>query len=553
MNKDRKKQFLQEMQENHKLGVEMQQRDRFAHGASHVLEIRAGRFKLAADSLKKMTLRCILENKEFFTDEMSNPTNPFNCISNLLKSELISFEAELVNAKAATQLVKVKDSECALQCRMMQKLLNNKMELLQFPVTAKRDCKEVTDLWKNLVAVNPENLKELVRRGACKHITWNLRPFFSHLLQFKSLQVLDLDHFPVDDSDLCKIATNLQELRMLKVNADETMSETGIAALSKLKHLQKFYFEDLNDFCEESYFYELCFQHLPGLSEVGFVIQRDFMLDYQEAHLCTYGYFMAMALEELEKPCQLGLQKMQLVGLRTIPDCVTLPNLKSYFVVNPKGPVTIDDRFSNVTELGLFKMPCMRECYSIFGRIGRQLTKLHLLVHSTIDVFKVLELCPNLRELSIYAQRLVSSSKLKPETLSKLRELNVLITNLAGDAVQPGLTLQLLQAPKLRSVALFSENEKYIIGLEELLAIVEEAKEKKILRRLQILKVECDVEEMNPNDREEYSYLFCRLVMNCPRLHTMTKDAISFTMLAFVTALTGIPGYLREPKPFDLV
>ncbi|XP_065342091.1 uncharacterized protein LOC135940900 [Cloeon dipterum] len=552
MNKDRKKEFLKEMQENHKLGVEMQQRDRFAHGASRVLEIRAGRFKFAADSLKKMTLRCILENKEFFTDETLNPTNPFNCISNPLKSELISLEAELVNAKAATQMVKVEDSKCALQCRMMQKLLNNKMESLQFPVTANSDCKEVTDLWKSLVAVNPENLKELIRRGACEHMTWNLRPFFSHLLQFKSLQVLELDHFPVDDSDLCKIATDLQELRVLKVYADETTSETGIAALAKLQHLQKFYFEDLDQICEESLLYELCFQHLPGLLEVGFAIKRDFMLDYQEAYLCINGHLMAMVLEELEKPCQLGLQKMQLVGLPTIPQCVTFPKLKSFFVVNPEGPLTIDDRFSNVSELGLFIMPSMRECYSIFGRLGRQLTKLHLLVRSTIDVSKVLELCPNLSELNIYAKRLVSSSKLKPETLSKLRELNVRMSHHASVAVQPGLTLQLLQAPKLRSVALFSENNKYIIGLEELLAIVEEAKGKKILRRLQILKVECDVEEMIPTDREEYGYLFCRLVMNCPRLHSMTKDAISFTMLGFVAALTGMPGYLREPKPFDL-
>lgn len=106
-----------------------------------------------------------------------------------------------------------------MQCQMLQLLMNKKITTFNFPMDLKSDNQATaTELWQSLLAEMPPDLHTIIVRNRPKDYAikpWDARPFFDRLLLMlvPNLEVLLIDKFVCDDSDLSKIADHLPKLR----------------------------------------------------------------------------------------------------------------------------------------------------------------------------------------------------------------------------------------------------------------------------------------------------------------------------------------------------
>lgn len=194
--------------------------------------------------------------------------------------------------------------------------------------------------------------------------------------------------------------------------------------------------------------YLFCLKYLPKLQYAGKRLKLDRSLD-QTIVIRKLMESTTDNLLLLRKPCTLGLQ--QLTTCSSLPDGIELPNLTSLHLFRLNSNFQCESRLKNVTELSIYETS-KNDCVQILKQIGQQVKILWVdVLDDTLEVDVILNLCPNLKHLSV-GTIILTAGQVDPNTL---RQLNVLeIRCLEVDQV---LMQLLLQAPELMRLVLFAE------------------------------------------------------------------------------------------------
>jgi len=207
------------------------------------------------------------------------------------------------------------------------------------------------------------------------------------------------------------------------------VSRVGICALSKLSSLEEFIFYEPDRSSQQVPQMRLCLQLLPQLQVAGGCS------DPMRCQLQLLGLLTGRALSGLTGPHTLQLRRLELTSLTDVPQNVHLPQLQLLYLSKPGASIQSDIgvRFPKMSELGLFAISDF-ELLRILGHVGRRLQKLRLSSGSTVDVDRVLEVCPNLSELDVHVYGVHAADRVRSDTVRRLRTLRLSF----GDASRVG-------------------------------------------------------------------------------------------------------------------
>jgi hypothetical protein len=265
------------------------------------------------------------------------------------------------------------------------------------------------------------------------------------------------------------------EVELVKV------SRQGFSALAKLKSLQELLFSLFSDPEHNSGArrreLELCFDFLPQLHVAAYKLTT--------LSNNVLGYVSSDILSSVTVPRTLQLHFLALDILDTLPQCVSLPQLRVLHLSDPiyeESHQDALDRFPNLTELTMMYTDEPTLMSIIRHRVGLQLRKLSVCINGKISLDLLVEACPGLSELFLinvdsYPE---SVSKLRSNTLQNLHTLFIACPNAC--IMQPGLILEIFRlAPNLRNVSL----SMVPMAKEDLQELAEMIKQGTCLRKLE--------------------------------------------------------------------
>jgi hypothetical protein len=233
--------------------------------------------------------------------------------------------------------------------------------------------------------------------------------------------------------------------------------------------------------------FKLCVKYLPKLRAAGYKSTGDSRMPFSTFAI---GIITNEGLQEVEKPCTLGLEELTVLSL---PDGIELPNLTSLhlFRTSSKDFHCDDERLRNVSELALTQVSS-DACMQILSHLGGQLKILRIDVMDTVEIDVILQLCPNLKHLNVEvgAKCLTLANQVELGTVQQLNVLELAykrpngeLPSLLTDAdVDTEVLLQLLQAPELLQLVLVCRFPKEQQDVDE---IVGELRQQKILQNLE--------------------------------------------------------------------
>jgi hypothetical protein len=316
------------------------------------------------------------------------------------------------------------------------------------------------------------------------------------------------------------------------VTLDHSVSADGIAALTKLQHLEEFTYHEKDTSWDRQKpirnkeFFAMCLQLLPRLRISCSRVEVELELDN------FLSDFASKAFRELQgrMPSPLGLRQLALHDALEMPVGVAMPDLTSLTLVTPIATFKLGSWLSSLTELSLQGVR-LQMLERILARIGRQLRKLSVLVWDTLFVDRVFQLCPELKVfyISQFPTHFVGlEAPLPGLALSRLTEFGFVMQNdeycsrLSTDHL-----LQILHvAPNLRVFrfknVFFCDKDDDDIGMA--------LEQRSILQNLE--KLSCfyewpDVEITNEKmELMECTYsVIYNIIIHCPKLTSVEVDA----------------------------
>lgn len=306
--------------------------------------------------------------------------------------------------------------------------------------------------------------------------------------------------------------------RVLAVSQlDENVSASGFQALSKLDHLEQFYFCSIKNASTRKHL-ELCLQYLPKLRFAGENFSPHFCIFYN-----SLGKLTTEALLSLKTPTILGLQKMSLFRVERMPEEISLPNLNHLILEFPLENFRCDDpRLSQVTKLCLYE-GTTAAAVQILGHLGRQLKKLELCASESVPFDLILESCPNLEWFSYIKTKTFTNAAcyIEPDTLRHLKclELSSIESQDTSSVADPGLLLQLLRAPELRRLKV----SLYALQQKEMDKIVHLIQQGNILQKLELAMIEAFHDSvfnaLHEAEAKQVNLLLSEMAVNCPCLY----------------------------------
>lgn len=134
--------------------------------------------------------------------------------ANSLKKELIELQAKKTHNIITGEYDVV---EIEMECQMLKLLMNKKITTFNFPIGLHSDNQAAaTELWQSLLAELPPDLQTITRNSCLNFLRnpWQMKPFFDRLLTLiPNLEVLQLEQFVCNNSDLHRISDHLPKLR----------------------------------------------------------------------------------------------------------------------------------------------------------------------------------------------------------------------------------------------------------------------------------------------------------------------------------------------------
>lgn len=258
-------------------------------------------------------------------------------------------------------------------------------------------------------------------------------------------------------------------------------------------------------------------QHLPKLLIAGEMFCPDSAM-----HRTCLATLNTKWLRGARKPTTYCLQEVSLLKVRSLPDKILLPNLRTLNLQNPLDNFQWDPRLSTVCELGVFNTT-MYTLVHILGQFGKQLTKLNLYITDTVPMSQIFDLCPKLQYLCYIEAPNVSVSMtcgIEPDALRQLTVLDLSSMEFDDDFVaDPEVLLLLLQAPELRriKVSWFATEQR------EVDQIVHRLQHREILQKLECAMMEPlhKYRRFHPLfsvEERQINLLLSEMALNCPNL-----------------------------------
>jgi hypothetical protein len=258
------------------------------------------------------------------------------------------------------------------------------------------------------------------------------------------------------------------------------VSKEGFKALSKLQSLREFTFTGRDPF-NKSRAIGWCFELMPQLHVAG---SKPELVEISSS-LLDCGEIMSEALHLVgqTRHLVLKLQYLTLIFNANISEeNITLPELRVLSLIYPMSIQFDFNQFPQLTELGMFNTN-EHQLMLVLAQVGQQLSRLHFSVNGEVQLDRVLQLCPNLSELSADVRRLRNVLPVQLQPLQCLLKLQLSYSNTILTHVPLFQSLRL--APNLRSFSLTLVD----LDKDTLSRLVDLARERSCMQHLEQINV----------------------------------------------------------------
>jgi hypothetical protein len=232
---------------------------------------------------------------------------------------------------------------------------------------------------------------------------------------------------------------NMYIFSILKLVLAPRVSSVGIKALTELRHLKQFLFGELGpnvDWEVMDNWLLLCARFLPNLRIAGLkfadpnnmrVLFSYLMINGEE----SIGSFFHDRLARQREPCRIGFEELIVSGDVNFHKESQVPNLRALHLcyLTPDNLAGRFSRFSNISELGIYSTDAATTI-KVLQVLGQNLSQLSLRrIRPKFSLLRVLQLCPNLKQLHTYLCEFDFSDGVWPiELLSCLEDLQIIQT-----------------------------------------------------------------------------------------------------------------------------
>ncbi|XP_065342031.1 uncharacterized protein LOC135940866 [Cloeon dipterum] len=473
------------------------------------------RRQLGPISLRDQCIRIVLNNKAFYVNyHITNGINPF--------AELPDF---LINELREKEIGNIYTSEYELQ----HLFINPRMKSIE--IASKLDSPSFKKIWDALNDNKPPLETFIWERWP---ILFDQRVTFDAVMSYGGLKILSLTQFPQNDGHLEEIASKLKSLRVLKIGLEErNVTLRGLTALSKLENLQDFQFNEYdrepNDHPVYQEIFNQCLHLMPKLHTIGTSV------------FIAINHVLGYPIDRpISSILELNLKQILLKNCGTIPPNIRLPQLKELYLMHPIENINADERFSNVTVLGMYKIS-LRSMFRAIQLIGKNIEKLVIShIVENINLGEVFRLCPNLKEFEMpeSPEQFIMTGPFLP-FVQQLENLSIDLVSPHNSSFPDGMLAHLLKAPALKKVAF---NCLYVTQ-EETNSIVKGVEEGTMLQNLESFQyfnyTACDNDDpsnlaaaenvsdeefFNPILRGRFDVLFKKLALHCPKFVNLVEN-----------------------------
>ncbi|XP_059475147.1 uncharacterized protein LOC132196477 [Neocloeon triangulifer] len=322
-----------------------------------------------------------------------------------------------------------------------------------------KDRERDFEVWQCLAATPENNLQSIRDRRSTRGRPLPAEKIMKYLVKFPNLKNLNLTTVKFSDADLHKLTTSCPNLEKITLMKSRELTVKGLETLNALPYLEEICIgKEYTGYIKKNHAtIQSAFEMMPKLKIIS-----DLEFDGKIRHFFARGYGRPFFDIPINPPQPYNLEQLAKVGgcLAKIPS--HLRQLKEVHVECIHNNVT-DLTPQILDQLPLLKSLSIHEPYrgyllNTLELVGLRLEELNLIGSSIrdIDLFQVLDFCPNLEKLEVESafRKENQQYSINPKKL-KLKELCLDgCYSFLSDTNSEMLFWELLLAPQLQIVHL---------------------------------------------------------------------------------------------------